>query len=120
MRRLLVVLAVVLGMAGLVAVASAHMGNGGQPGMQGYGPGSGWTGGMTPGWMHGSGRMGQGMMGQGWMGGTGMGPGWMHGSGYRNGPGDAPSVPDPSTKLPPRDRDSNVRSDSSGMQFEPR
>lgn len=115
MRRFLAVLVVVLGVVGLVAVASAHMGNGGQPGMQGYGPGSGWTGGMRPGWMHGSGRMGQG-----WMGGTDMGPGWMHGSDYRNGPGDAPSVPDPSTKLPPQDRDSDVRSDSSRMQFEPR
>ena len=79
MRKALVVLVAVLGVAGLVTVGSAHMGNGGPGGMQGYGPGSGWNGGMGPGSM-GSG-MGPGSMhpgtGGGWMG-QGMGPGSMH------------------------------------------
>ena len=70
MRKALVVLVAVLGVAGLVTVGSAHMWGGGPGGTQGYGPGSGWNGGMGPGWMH-----------------SGMGPGWMHGSGYYcNGP----------------------------------
>lgn len=50
MKRLLVVLLAVAGVAGLVAVASAHMWGGGY-GTNGYG----WMGGMGPGWMHGSG-----------------------------------------------------------------
>jgi hypothetical protein len=50
MKRLLVVLLAVAGVAGLVAVASAHMWGGGY-GANGYG----WMGGMGPGWMHGSG-----------------------------------------------------------------
>lgn len=50
MKRLLVVLLAVVGVAGLVAVASAHMWGGGY-GANGYG----WMGGMGPGWMHGSG-----------------------------------------------------------------
>ncbi len=76
MRKLLVVLVAVLGIAGLVAVASAHMWGGGSYGMHGYGPGSGWAGGMAPGGMH-----------------SGMGPGWMHGSGYDcNGPGGTESA----------------------------
>lgn len=67
MRKLMVVLVAVVGLAGLGAVASAHMWGGGYGGPQGYGPGYGWNCGM----------------GQGWM----MGPGWMHGSGYNyNGP----------------------------------
>jgi hypothetical protein len=64
MRKLLVVLVAVLGLAGLGAVASAHMWGGGYSGPQGYGPGYGWNGGMGPGGMY-----------------PGMGPGWMHGSG---------------------------------------
>lgn len=52
MKKVLVVLVAVLGVAGLVAVGSAHMWNGGYGGMHGYGPGAG---GMGPGWMHGSG-----------------------------------------------------------------
>jgi hypothetical protein len=79
MRKALVVLVAVLGMAGLVTVGSAHMGNGGPGGMQGYGSGYGWNGGMGPGSM-GSG-MGPGSMHSGtggsWMG-SGMGPGSMH------------------------------------------
>ena len=109
MRKALVVLVAVLGVAGLVTVGSAHMWGGGPGGMQGYGPGSGWTGGMGQGWMHGSNGNGSGMMGQGWMGGTGMGPGWMHGSTYRNNPGDKSSARNSSTKLPPQERDSNAR-----------
>lgn len=70
MRKALVVLVAVLGVAGLVTVGSAHMGNGGPGGMQGYGSGYGWNGGMGPG------SMGSGM-GGGWMG-SGMGPGSMH------------------------------------------
>jgi hypothetical protein len=49
MKKALTVLAAVAGVAGLVAVASAHMWGGGYAG-QGYG----WTGGMGPGRMHGS------------------------------------------------------------------
>ncbi len=79
MRKLLVVFVAVLALAGLSAVGSAHMGNGGPGGMQGYGSGYGWNGGMGPGSM-GSG-MGPGSMhsgtGGGWMG-SGMGPGSMH------------------------------------------
>jgi hypothetical protein len=78
MRKALVVLVAVLGVAGLVTVGSAHMGNGGPGGMQGYGSGYGWNGGMGPGSM-GSG-MGPGSMHSGtggsWMG-SGMGPGSM-------------------------------------------
>jgi len=48
MKRLLLVLVAVAGVAGLVAVASAHMWGGGT------GQGYGWTNGMGPGWMHGS------------------------------------------------------------------
>jgi len=55
MRKALVVLVAMLGVAGLVTVGSAHMWGGGPAGTQGYGPGSGWNGGMGPGWMHGSG-----------------------------------------------------------------
>lgn len=51
MRKLLVVLVAVLGLAGLVAVASAHMWGGGNPGPQGYGPGHGWNCPMGSGWM---------------------------------------------------------------------
>jgi hypothetical protein len=65
MKKFLVVLIAVVGLAGLVAVASAHMWNGGHAGMHGYGPGYGWHGGMGPGGMH-----------------SGMGRGWMHGPGY--------------------------------------
>ena len=66
MRKSLVVLVAVLGLAGLGAVASAHMMDGGYPGRMGHGQGYGWHyGGMGPGSMH-----------------SGMGPGWMHGSGY--------------------------------------
>ncbi len=52
MKRLLLVLVAVVGVAGLVAVASAHMWGGGTAGQ-----GDGWMGsGMgRPGWMHGSG-----------------------------------------------------------------
>ena len=79
MRKALVVLVAVLGVAGLVTVGSAHMGSGGPGGMQGYGSGYGWNGGMGPGSM-GSG-MGPGSMHSGtggsWMG-SGMGPGSMH------------------------------------------
>ena len=50
MKKLLTVLAVVAGVAGLVAVGSAHMWGGGHAGPQGQG----WTNGMGPGWMHGS------------------------------------------------------------------
>lgn len=53
MRKLLVVLVVVLGLAALGAVASAHMWCGSYSGPQGYGPGHGWNGGMGPGWMWG-------------------------------------------------------------------
>ena len=60
MRKALVVLVAVLGVAGLVTVGSAHMGSGGPGGMQGYGSGYGWNGGMGPGSMH------QGT-GEGWM-----------------------------------------------------
>jgi len=81
MKKVLIVLVGVLGVAGLVAVASAHMGGSGNAGPQGYGSGYGWMGqgmmgpgstrsGMGPGAMHsgmGSGRMG-----------SGMGPGSMH------------------------------------------
>ena len=82
MRKLLLVLVAVLGVAGLGVVASAHMWDGGPGGMQGYGPGSGWNGGMGPGWMH-----------------SGTGPGWMHRSGYYcNGPEGTESA-----KLLPRD-----------------
>jgi hypothetical protein len=49
MKKALTVLAAVAGVAGLVAVASAHMWGGGYAG-QGYG----WTSGMGPGRMHGS------------------------------------------------------------------
>lgn len=137
MRKLIMGLVAGLGVVGLIAVASAHMGNGDRAAMRGYGPGSGWTGGMGPGWMHGSsgngsGMMGQGwnggtgmgpgwmhgssgnssgMMGQGWMAGTGMGPDWMHGSDYRNNLVDKPSAPNSSTKLPPQKRDSNSGSE---------
>lgn len=52
MKKFLMVLVGVLGVAGLVAVSSAHMG--GSAGPQGYGSGYGWTNGMGPGWMHGS------------------------------------------------------------------
>jgi len=78
MRKALVVLVAVLGVAGLVTVGSAHMGNGGSGGMQGYGSGHGWNGGMGPGSM-GSG-MGPGSMHQGTGGGWNgsMGPGSMH------------------------------------------
>ncbi len=49
MKKALVVLLAAVGVAGLFAVASAHMWGGG------YGPnGNGWMG-MGPGWMHGSG-----------------------------------------------------------------
>ena len=57
MRKLLVVLVAVLGLAGLDAVASAHMMDGGYQDRMGYGQGYGWNcGGMGPGWMHGSGH----------------------------------------------------------------
>ena len=62
MKKILVVAIAVLGVAGLGAVASAHMWGGGYGGWNGNGPGYGWN---CP-------------MGGGWM----MGPGWMHGSGY--------------------------------------
>lgn len=76
MRKFMVVLVAVLGLAGLGAVASAHMMDGGYPGHMGYGQGYGWNGGMGPGWMH-----------------YGMGPGSMHGSGtYCNGPGGTESA----------------------------
>jgi len=88
MKKFLMVLVGVLGVAGLVAVSSAHMG--GSAGPQGYGSGYGWTGGMGPGGMHsgtGSGWMGQGMMGQGSTH-SGMGPGAMGGrTGSGMGPG---------------------------------
>jgi len=42
MRKLMVVLVAVLGLTGLVAIASAHMSDGGHPG---------WNCGMGPGWM---------------------------------------------------------------------
>jgi len=78
MRKALVVLVAVLGVAGLVTVGSAHMGNGGPGSTQGYGSGYGMNGGMGPGSM-GSG-MGPGSMhpgtGGGWNG--SMGPGSMH------------------------------------------
>jgi len=51
MRKLLVVLVAVVGLAGLGAVASAHMWGGGYPGPQGYGPGYGWNCPMGSGWM---------------------------------------------------------------------
>ena len=51
MRKSMMVLVVVLGLTGLVAVASAHMGDGGYSGWNGYGPGYGWNSGMGPGWM---------------------------------------------------------------------
>jgi hypothetical protein len=62
MKKLLVVLVAVFGLAGLGVVASAHMGGGGYPGPQGDGPRYGWNGGMGPGWMSHMGwmsRMGQ-------------------------------------------------------------
>ncbi len=66
MRKWMVVLVAVLGLAGLGAVASAHMMDGGYQGRMGHGPGYGWSrGGMGPGGMH-----------------SGMGPGGMHGTGY--------------------------------------
>lgn len=61
MKKFLVVLIAVVGLAGLVAVASAHMMGGGYQGRMGYD----WHGGMGPGGMH-----------------SGMGRGWMHGPGY--------------------------------------
>ncbi|MGB7970514.1 MAG: hypothetical protein WCF31_00950 [Candidatus Deferrimicrobiaceae bacterium] len=79
MRKALVVLVAVLGVAGLVTVGSAHMGNGGPAGTQGYRSGYGMNGSMGPGSMGsgmGGGWMGQGM-GPGSMG-SGMGPGSMH------------------------------------------
>ncbi len=93
MRKVLIVLVGALGVAGLVAVAFAHMGDSGYAGPQGYGSGYGW---MGQGSMHsgmGSGWMGQGMMGPGAMRGwasSGMGPGAMHsgmGSGWNGGMG---------------------------------
>lgn len=77
MRKFMVVLVAVLGLAALGAVASAHMTDGGYPGRMGYGQGYGWNGGgMGPGWMH-----------------HGMGPGAMHGAGYYcNGPGGTESA----------------------------
>jgi hypothetical protein len=73
MRKAVMVLVVVFGLAGLVAVASAHMGGGGYAGPQGYGSGYGWNGGMGPGMM---------------------GPGWMHGGAgyYCNGYGGTAST----------------------------
>lgn len=70
MKRLVMVLVVAFGLAGLVAAASAYMGNGGYAGPHGYGLGYEWSGGMGPGAMHSG-------MGLGWMG-SGMGPGAMH------------------------------------------
>jgi hypothetical protein len=92
MKKLLMVLVGALGVAGLITVASAHMGGGSYAGQQGYGSGYGWTGGMGPGAMHqgmGYGWTGPGAM-RGWTGsgpgpvamngwaGSGMGPGAMH------------------------------------------
>ena len=51
MKKVLVILVAVLGLAGLGAVASAHMGGGGYLGSQGYGPGYGWNCPMGSGWM---------------------------------------------------------------------
>lgn len=72
MKKVLIVLVGALGVAGLVAVASAHMGGSGYSGPLGYGSGYGWMG---------QGMMGQGSthpgMGSGWVG-SGMGPGSMH------------------------------------------
>jgi hypothetical protein len=65
MRKMMMVLVAVLGLAGLVAIASAHMWDGGHPGRKGYDSGYGWNCGMGPGAMH-----------------SGMGPGYMHQSGY--------------------------------------
>ena len=88
MRKWMVVLVAVLGLAGLGAVASAHMMDGGYQGRMGHGPGYGWSrGGMGPGGMH-----------------SGMRPGWMHGSGYYcNGPAGSPSASASSMKLLPQD-----------------
>lgn len=57
MRKLMVVLVAVLGLAGVGAVASAHMRGGEDSGSQGYGPGYGGNCGMGPGWMSQMGRM---------------------------------------------------------------
>lgn len=105
MRKVMVVLVAVLGLAGLVAVASAHMGDGGYSGGNGYGPGYGWNCGMGPGGMSHMGRMSN----MGWMPhrtrgwdypavGTSAGPSSKN---LRNGmrPGDGPR-PSPGTSSP--------------------
>lgn len=96
MRKLMVVLVAVLGLAGLGAVASAHMWGGGHPGPQGYGPGYGWNYGMGPGWMSHMGRM----SGMGRMSDTGgrpyMGCGYYH-SGRNSSAGPYTTSPRPRT-----------------------
>lgn len=64
MRKFMVVLVAVSGFAGLGAVASAHMMDGGYQGRVGYGPGYGWDCCMGPGWMHGSGNYHNGFEGK--------------------------------------------------------
>ncbi|MGA6994224.1 MAG: hypothetical protein WBX50_10035 [Candidatus Deferrimicrobiaceae bacterium] len=64
MKKLLVVLVAVLGLAGLGVAASAHMWDGGHSGQYGHNAGYGWNCPMGSGWMPHMGRMsGMGRMG---------------------------------------------------------
>jgi hypothetical protein len=96
MKKFLMVLVGVLGVAGLVAVSSAHMG--GSAGPQGYGSGYGWTNGI-PGSMH-SGTGGGWMSRMGnWMGNM-FGAGRTSHSGFDQGrPAEtAPAAPDTTSR----------------------
>ncbi|HZD39685.1 MAG TPA: hypothetical protein VE131_03125 [Terriglobales bacterium] len=64
MKKLLVVLVSVLGLAGLGELASAHMWDGAHPGRYGHNGGYGWNCPMGSGWMP---HVGQ-TSGMGWMG----------------------------------------------------
>ena len=98
MRKMMMVLVAVIGLAGLVAVASAHMWDGGHPGRNGYDQGYGWNCGMGPGWMSHRDRMPH------------MGYGWDH-------PGRGTSAGPYSTDLLTRDAAQKIVDEFAGKSF---